>query len=49
MLSHSYVNASYTVPYHGSLSSIQRDSGLLDASEYTAEKAKVLASSAPSG
>lgn len=26
-----------------------RDSGLLDASEYTAEKARVLASSAPSG
>jgi hypothetical protein len=30
ILSHSYVNASYTVPYRTSLSSIRRDSGLLD-------------------
>lgn len=30
ILSHSYVNASYTVPYRASLSSIQRDSGLLE-------------------
>jgi hypothetical protein len=30
MLSHNYVNASYTVPYRASLSSIQRDSGLLE-------------------
>lgn len=30
ILSHSYVNASYTVPYRMSLSSIRRDSGLLE-------------------
>jgi len=30
ILSHSYVNASYTVPYRASLSSIRRDSGLLE-------------------
>jgi hypothetical protein len=30
ILSHSYINASYTVPYRTSLSSIRRDSGLLE-------------------